>query len=268
MSGSSVTCRAGHARHAITSTIFLGFIKLLLLVFVVFSGSSYGQRTSQVQQNGISHYEDQKVPLASLSSVGDVYVNDLRAPAESTVFAGDKVRTASTGTATFTMSGNGTLKLAPGSQVVYSGSDLFTAELDAGTVVLTSLAGGSGITLRVKNFVLVPSFPREQSVTSSIEQTPDGSFVISCSNGSAGVLTLQGRSGEFLHAGQSLRLSVSAEKAELSPAISFRRGSEAAVQRLHPGWLLLGLTGAGGVALVVDQLAQGGGKQPVSPSAP
>src|SRR6266481_8234500 len=131
--------------------------------------------------------EQQKESLGSLSSIGEVYVNDTAAPVESTIFSGDRLRTGETGAATFAVSGKGTLKIFPRSEMVFPGNYQFTAELKSGTVVLNSISGPSGITLRVGNFVLVSSI-RQQSATTRIEGAANGSFVISCLDGSVGVL--------------------------------------------------------------------------------
>ena len=85
--------------------------------------------------------EQQKESLGSLSSIGEVYVNDSAAPVESTIFSGDRLRTGESGTATFTVSGKGTLKVLPRSEVVFPGNYQFTAELKNGTVVLSSVSG-------------------------------------------------------------------------------------------------------------------------------
>src|SRR5215469_7596415 len=86
---------------------------LLGCVLFLLSALSYGQKSSQ---------EGPKEPLGSLSSVGEVYVNDSPVPAESTIFPGDRIRTGATGVAIFTMGGSGTVKIAPQSQVLSSGS--------------------------------------------------------------------------------------------------------------------------------------------------
>jgi len=227
----------------------------------------YGRALSQGQQGGISQ-EQQKVPLGSLSSVGEVYVNDSLATSESTIFSGDRVRAGQTGTATFTASGRGSLKISPQTRVVFTGNYQFIAELEAGTVVLNSIAGGSGMILRIGDFVLVPSFPREQSITSKVDRTSDGSFTVSCFDGSAGVLRLEGRSGQFLHSGQALQVFSNKQgQEEISPVLSGRHRPKSA-QGTSPELFLLGLAGAGGVAVLIDQLIQSRGKQPVSPSAP
>jgi hypothetical protein len=211
----------------------------------------YARSTSQ---------EQQKEPLGSLSSVGDVTVNGSAAPVESTIFPGDTVRTGETGTATFTASGKGTLKISSGSEVAFQGSYLFTAELKSGTVVLNSISGPRGITLRIQNFVLV-SYIRQQTAAARIEGGPNGSFLISCLEGNMGVLTMESKSGQFLSAGQSLRVSPGEVLAAASPA------APTTGHNFHSGWLYLGL-GGGAAAAAAAGLAHGGGKQSVSPSTP
>jgi hypothetical protein len=228
-------------------------IRVLAVLLPLFSAPGYGRGTS---------LEPKKEPLGSLSSAGEVYVNDFPAPADSTIFSGDRLRTGATASATFTVSGRGSLKISAQSEVAFPGNDLFAAQLDAGTVVLSSFVGGNGVTLRIGEFVLIPSFPREQSTASKIDRGRDGSFRVSCLDGSVGILTLEGRSGEFLHAGQSVRVSL---KSESSPVFSSPAAKPAAVQNLHPGWLLLGLAGAGAASAA---LANRGGGPSVSPSAP
>ena len=222
-----------------------------LFVLLLFSTSGYAHAVSQ---------EQQRESLGSLTSIGEVYVNGSAAPVESTIFPGDSVRTGETGTATFTVSGKGTLKISPRSEVVFPGSYQFTAELKSGTVVLNSISGPSGITLRVKDFVLVASV-RQQSVTARIEGAANGSFLVSCLDGSVGVLTMESKSGQFLSAGQSLRISAGEALSFVSPA------TKATARDFHSGWLLLGLGGAGAAAAAAG-LAHGGGRQSISPSGP
>jgi len=223
---------------------------LLVLVLYVLPIPSYGGTVRQDQP---------REPLGSLSSVGEVYVNEAPAPADSTIFAGDRVRTGATGTATFTMSEKGTLKIAAQGQVLFSGNYQFTAELEAGTVILHSVYGPSGVVLRIGNFVVVSS-SRQLSATSKIDRAQDGSFLVSCLDGGVGVLTLEAKSGEFLQAGQSLTISARAELLPLPP-------NAKAPGKSHPGWVLLGLAGAG-AAGAAAALNHGGGKQSISPSTP
>ncbi len=234
-----------------TGNLIVPLCFLDLFVLLLFSTSGYAHAVSQ---------EQQRESLGSLTSIGEVYVNGSAAPVESTIFSGDSVRTGETGTATFTVSGKGTLKIFPRTEVAFPGSYQFTAELKSGTVVLNSISGPSGITLRVVNFVLVSSV-RQQSAATKIEGGANGSFVVSCLDGSVGVLTVEGKSGQFLQAGQSVNISAGEIISSVSPA------TKTAGHSLHSGWLYLGLAGAAGAAGAAG-LARGAGRQPISPSGP
>ena len=246
---SSVTRREKHKRRG------AGFIVLLrllgFLVSILLSTSGHARAQSQTQQ---------KESLGSLSSVGEVFVNDSPAPVESTIFTGDRLRTGETGTATFTVSGKGTLKILPRSEVVFPGLYQFTAEWKSGTAVLSSIGGPTGLTVRVEDFVLVPSF-REQSATTKVETVANGSVLISCLAGSVGVLTLDAKSGQFLQTSQSLSISAGRLISSAPPA------ANPAVHVVHSGWLYLGLGGAAAAAAAAG-LSRGGGKQSISPSQP
>src|SRR2546423_14425777 len=132
-------------------------VVLLLLLFPALS------RALAVPQ------EKEKTALGSLTSVGEVYVNDSPAPAEITIFSGDRVRVGENGSATFNMSGKGSLKLSPRSQALFAGKYEYAAELEAGAVVMNSVTGPNGFTLRIGNDVLVPSF-KERSALASIDR--------------------------------------------------------------------------------------------------
>ncbi len=265
---SLATHQRGEEQAVKASALSLRFAgSLVLLVSLLFT-PGYGQALSQEQQGGLSQ-EQQKIPLGSLSSVGEVYINDSLAVSESTIFSGDSVRTGQAGAATFTISGRGTLKISPQSRVEFSGNYQFIAELQTGTVVLNSIAGGNGMIMRIGAFVLVPSFPREQSITSKVDRALDGSFTVSCFDGSAGVLTLEGRSGQFLHSGQSLQVSSNKQgEQDLLPTFVGHNRPKSALENIPSERFLLGLAGAGGVAAAIDQLIQSRGKQSISPSAP
>src|SRR6266478_5961999 len=216
--------------------------------------------------------EKERAALASLTSVGEAYVNDSPAPAEITIFSGDRVRVGETGSATFNMSGKGSLKLSPRSQVLFAGKYEYTAELQAGAVVMNSISGPNGLTLRVGNDVLVPSI-KEHTALGSIDRAPDGSFLVACSDGAIGVLTLKGTSGLFLQVGQSVsaapngQLFPVVQQAATTGLLSGRSSSGARRARgSYTGWGFLGA--AAGAAGIVAAQSHGGGKQPISPSAP
>jgi hypothetical protein len=226
-------------------------LTLLLLLLYALPIPSYARGPKQ---------EQSRDPLGSLTSVGEVYLNDSPAPRESTIFSGDRIRTTETGAASFAMSGKGTLKISPFSQVVFSGDYQFTAELEAGTIVLNTITGPSGLTLRIGNYVVV-SYSRKQAATLQVTRAPDGSVAVSCLDGTAGVLTLEGKVGQFLQAGQSM--SVSANSYLSSNSSSTKEAGKS----FHTGWLLLGVVGAGAAAASA-LLIHGGAAQSISPSAP
>src|SRR6266436_8070614 len=215
--------------------------------------------------------EKERESLGSLTSVGEVYVNDSLAPAEITIFSGDRVRIGESGSATFNMSGKGSLKLSPRSQVRFTGKYEYTAELEAGAVVMNSVSGPNGFTLRIGNDVVVPSF-KERTALASIDRAPDGSFLVTCSDGAIGVLTLKGTSGLFLQVGQSV---TAAPNGQLLPVIqqavatekllSGKSSSGARKARgNNGGWGFLGLAAAG-VAGILAAQSHAGGKQSISP---
>ncbi len=218
--------------------------------------------------------ETEREPLGSLTSMGEAYVNASPAPAEITIFSGDRVRTGESGSATFNMSGKGSLKLSPRSQVLFSGKYEYTAELEAGAVVMNSVSGPNGFTLRIGNNVLVPSM-KEHTVLASIDRAPDGSFLVTCSDGAMGVLTLQGTSGQFLQLGQSVSVAPNGQlfpvvQQAATPGKSLSLRSSSGAQKAkgsRTGWGFLGLGAAGAVGAAAA-LSHGGGKQSISPSSP
>jgi ferric-dicitrate binding protein FerR (iron transport regulator) len=221
--------------------------------------SADGQSVSQ---------EQQRQPLGSLSTVGEVYVNGSRALNESTVFTGDNVLTAVGGTATFTTSGTGSIKISPLSQVLVAGEPGYVAELKLGAAVMSSASGPSGVTLRIGTFVAVPTV-RDQQTSASIERKADGSFVVSCLEGSVGVLPLQGGNGLFLQSGQSLIITASGELVtQEKPATAPEATAPAVTQakKSYTGWIILAVAGAGGAGAAAALVSRGG--KSVSPSAP
>jgi hypothetical protein len=224
-------------------------LNLLLLLFCVLPIRSYGRGPQQ---------EQPRQPLGSLTAVGEVYLNDDAAPRESTIFSGDRVRTAEAGAASFAMSGKGTLKISPQSEVLFPGNYQFTAELQAGTIVLNTVAGPNGLSVRIGNYVVV-SYSQKQSATIQVTLAPNGSVFVSSVEGSAGVLTLEGQVGQFLQAGQSMTFAGSS-------FLSSSPGKESG-SGVHSGWILVGLAGAGAAAAIAF-LTHGNAGQSISPSAP
>lgn len=213
--------------------------------------------------------------LGSLSSAGGVFVGSMPAPAESTVFPGDVVRTGDNGNATFTLSGKGSLKLAPRSQVTFSEDPRFLAQLQSGTVVMDSFGGTTDVTLRAGNFVVSPLIGADKS-SSRIEAVPDGSFTVACLDGSISLIPLEGATGRVLQANQMLTISSTGELGPIqaataatpTPTAQPTPATTTNVQKSHKGWIILGAAGAGGAIVAAVAASHGGNNGAVSPSSP
>jgi hypothetical protein len=253
-----------------TPAATFGLVHLLALALLFFPLAAEAAATRQ---------QPERQPLGSLDTIGQVYVNDSAAPAESTIFAGDTLRTADGATATFTPSGRGSLKISPRSQLAFSSSPQYLAELKSGMVVVSTLSGGAGVSLRAGNFVVVAVTEGEQS-TSQITAAADGSFTVTCLEGSVGVLPMNGASGLFLQAGQSGAISPQGQLAALTPPKQppapappsapspTTTTPTAAPKKSNTGLILLGV-GAG--VAVIAGVALGAGKSSsaaISPAGP
>ena len=245
--------------------IYLRSVFLQLLVLHVWFGLVYGAAYPRQEQQ-------QREALGSLTTAGEVFLNSAVTPAESTVFAGDVLRTSPSGTAMFTLAGNGSFRISPNSEIVFAGGPQYAAELKLGKVVMNSLNGTMGITLRAGSSVVVAVAEGEQS-TSSIEAPSDGSFLISCLGGSVGVVPLQGGKGIFIREGQSVSVSPQGEfsmsaQAELSAAApgSTETAPAARQKHSHARWILIGVGAAGAVAAAAILSASGSGASANSPT--
>ena len=224
-------------------------VSLLLALVCVLSIPAWS-RSSQQEQS--------REKLGSLTSLGEVYVNDALISAMSTVSSGDKIRTGESGEAIFAVVGKGALKIRPLSQVVLSGNDQYTAELEKGTVLLNSDPGSDALIVRIGNYVVAPSV-RSIATALRLTREQDGSFLVYCSDGKIGVLTVEGKSGQLLQAGQSLTVTAKSELLASSPPPKSKRNS-------RTRWILLGLAGAGAAAAAA--LAHRGGNQTVTLPVP
>lgn len=249
----TVNLRRTSQRETRKASIFVAAalnVSLLLALLCVLSIPGWASKSLQ---------EQSKEKLGSLTSLGEVYVNDSLISATSTISSGDKIRTGESGEATFAVVGKGTLKIHPLTQVVLSANDEYTAELEKGTVLLNSVADSDGLSLRIGNYVVVPS-ARSIATALRVTRAQNGSFLVYCLDGKIGVLTMEGESGELLQAGQSLTVSSKSELLASSPAPKAKGHS-------HMRWILLGLAGAG-AAGAAAALAHRGGNQTVTLSVP
>lgn len=206
-------------------------------------------------------------PLGSLTTVGTVYVNGAATPGEVTIFPGDTVLTSDTGSATFTMSGKGSFKLSPQTHLAFTADARYLAEITTGTVVMTSFAGSTDVTLKTGNYVVAPVIQSEQS-SSRIDKTANGGFAISCLDGSVGVIPVEGANGQVLRVGQSVEISASGElgamqEASSNPAATKSVKKGAGTKNYTP-YIILGVAG-GGAAAAAAALA-GHHSSSVSPS--
>lgn len=212
-------------------------------------------------------------PLGSLSAIGEVYVNNAAAPAESFIFAGDLLRSGATGSATFVPIGKGSFEIRPNTEIIFTGEPQYAAELKFGKVVMDSANGATGTNLRAGSSVVLAVAEGEPS-SSSIAALSDGSFQVTCVAGSVGVIPLQGGKGVFIRAGQSVGISAQGELSTMSasavpsaartgandapaaPSASSdsRETAPAARQKHTTRWILIaaGIAGAGVAAAILS----------------
>jgi hypothetical protein len=230
------------------------FVVLQLLALYQISSLAYG-----------AAQEQQRQALGSLTTVGEVHVNNAVAPSDAPIFAGDVLRSAGTGSATLTWSGQGSLQIYPNTELAFAGEPQYAAELKFGRVVMNSWRGATGMNLRAGNSVVVAVAEGEQSV-SNIEAPSDGSFLITCEAGSVGVIPLQGGNGIFIQAGQSVSISAQGELSAMGTQAAPSAGpiSKESVRDVRPPrsyrrWILiaLGTAGAGAVAGILSSRRPG-----------
>ena len=225
----------------------------------------------------------EKQPLGSLSSAGEVYVNNSPAPADATIFTGDTIRTGATGTATFTSSVEGTIQVLPGSQIAFNGGDQYLAELQAGAVVVSSQRGPQGLSVRAGSYTVVGAAEGELT-SAKIERGADGSFAVTCLGGSVILVPAgEGTSGLLIQAGQTVNISAkgklsSVREAAVAPAPSATPAPGEAPSTPAPApvstgisnttkWIIAGVAIAGGAGAALA-LAGGHKSSSVSPSNP
>ena len=217
--------------------------------------------------------ELERKPLGALSTVGEVYVNESRAPSESTVFAGDKLRTGESGAATFTIGGRGSLKIAPNTRLSFVDDPRYVVTLEQGTVVLTVFGEAAKFEARTGGFVVIPG-PEAPEAISQIERSADGSSRILCKTGAVGVIALETAEGVFLRPDQYVTISAEGRLQGVnspsatpgvntpSPGVPTPSG----VKKSHTGWIILGVAGGGGAAAAA--VLASGHKSSASPSVP
>jgi hypothetical protein len=232
-----------------TSANRLAFLQLVAMCLLL-SGLTRGAALPQKQQ---------REAIGSVITVGEVYVNGSVAPLGSAIFSGDMMRTGNVGSATFTLSGKGTFKISPNTQVVFAGDRQYIAELKSGRIVMSSENGTMGINLRAGSSVVVAETEGEQS-TSNVEASPDGSFIITCLVGSVGVISLEEPKAIFIQPGQSVNISPQGELTATISVSQTRDASETGVglrMSHRRRWILIGLA-VGGAAVAAGTLSARG----------
>jgi hypothetical protein len=216
--------------------------------------------------------------LGSLSSVGQVSVNNSAAPADATIFGGDVIRTGANGTATFTSSAEGSFQMLAGSQIAFNGGEQYAAELQAGTVVMSSQRGTQGLSTRIEGYTVVGASEGEQA-TSKVERAADGSFTVTCLGGSVILVpTGEGSSGVLIQSGQMVtisargKLSTVKEAGAVPPATPsptpapVSAPASAGISNTTK-WIIAGVAIAGGAGAALA-LAGGHKSSSVSPATP
>lgn len=244
----------------------LRFITIVTLQFFLATALAQGQAVPP---------DAQRQALGSLMTGGEVYVNESRAPSELTIFPGDTVRTSETGTAMLTTETKGSYQISTDSQVVFSGDPRYLAELKSGTISVQSTTVGKAV-VRAGDFVVVPTVLNSQTVE-KIERMADGSFLVTCSLGSIGIVTVQGAQGLFLEAGKSATISANNELVatdqpsqapNTNPSPAPNQGTAQPVGRSYRTWIYIGLLGGGVAGVAVWAATRGSSPPVVSPAAP
>jgi hypothetical protein len=215
---------------------------------------------------------EERKPLGALSTVGEVYVNESRAPSESTVFPGDKLRTGESGAATFTIGGRGSLKISPNTRLSFEDDPRYVVTLEQGTVVLSVFGEAAKFEARTGDFVVIAG-PEATEAISQIERSADGSSRVLCKTGAVGVIALETAESVFLRPDQFVTISAQGRlQAVNTPSTTTGAPNPASnpapriVKKSHTGWIILGVAGGGGAAAAA--VLASGHKSSVSPSVP
>jgi hypothetical protein len=238
----------------------------------------------------------QNQALGSVTTIGPVTINGVPAPADLTIFPGDALKTNDLGSAAFSISGKGSFKLLSNSEIVFPPDPRYTAELKAGSVLMNSFNGATDISLRVGNFVVAPVIEAQQSTAQVVRHT-DGSYTVTCLEGSEGLIPLEGATGRVLQSGESVNILPSGEldiakvpgavpgtapprtpTPEPTPSPAEKVSTtqpppEAPVPAVQhkdktKEYILIGVIAGGAVGIAAGVAGAGHGKAAVSPSTP
>jgi hypothetical protein len=224
--------------------------------------------TALLNSNATNAQQAPAHPVAALQPTGEVRVNDYPVPQSWTIFTGDRVLTGADGVAAISVSGRGTLLMLPGSLVSFPDQPQFLADLERGGVTLRSLPDTSGFRIRLGKFVAAPVPPAE-SVT-EIERGVDGSFRITCSKGSVGLIEMDGARSLFLDATESATIRADGTLQQLEAPAPTPAPTQPQTRKRRRAWLPWVLAGGGAAGAAAALAGRGGATQrpPVSPSQP
>ena len=219
-------------------------------------------------------------PAGELRTSGEVSVNGMKAPVQSTVFYGDTIRTEAGANAVITVPMKGTLVVLPQTEISLGKARYgqYFAVLKHGGVSVHSLAGAQRFDVEIGGFLVTPGQTSEGG--EEIERAADGSARVRATLGAVGVISLSGPEAVFIQSGQVATISADGRLSAPAPLQQAASGSQPQETESTTGgggvggrgtpWILLGAAG-GGAAIVAAVAAGGGGGGSVSnpsPSAP
>lgn len=232
-------------------------LTILLCALLFLPGGLLGAAPAQLQIVG------------SLEVRGAVSINNQPAVSGTTVFVGDTIRTGADGAASVMVAGRGMLIVAAETELTLSAQPRFLAILDRGTLGLRAQADARGFSIRVGNFVVVPS--PEAEATAEIERAADGSAQVRCTAGSVGVIALEGEETVFLQPGQGANISAAGRLTRAvppQPAPTVPAPTPPPPQGKHVPvgvWVAVAGAGAAGAAIALSRGKKGATLSPVQP---
>jgi len=253
------------------SKFVMRLLPTIAIVFLLTAAAAQARTRSQEHE-----------ALGSLSSVGEVYVNNSPAPADATIFTGDTIRTGATGTAAFTSGVEGTFQVLPGSQIAFNGGEQYAAELQTGSVVASSQRGPQGLSVRSGSYTVVGATEGELT-SAKIERGADGSFTVTCLDGSVILVPAgEGSSGVLIQSGQMVNISARGKLSAVKEAAAAPVTAPGTPAPATPApasaptsagvsnttkWIIAGVAIAGGAGAALA-LAGGHKSSSVSPATP
>jgi hypothetical protein len=212
--------------------------------------------------------------LGSMQTVGEVYLNGMRAAGEQALFPGDTLRTGADGVAALTLPGVGVFNMEPQTEISF-GTGLYLATLKQGTVGVRSFQSGKNLDIQFGKIVMyLPSFELEAAGTVTVGA--DGAARVDCHAGSVGLTAIEGTEAVSLYPGESAEISADGKFQKVQPVAPAAPGSagqtpgttQPAGKRSRAAYIILGAVAVGGGTGAALALSHKASRQPVSPSVP